>query len=207
MATARQLSRMLSTLAAISQGLRTLLLAGGAVVVAIAALDFAVRTRRINPFSGIARFIRLRVDPRLAGIERMVLRAGGEPSAAPWWGVVAYVVFALLLLALLDFALSLFSDISLAFAGGPIGILWLVVHWTFGVLIFALIVRVLSSWFPAMARSRWVGWSFAATDWMLRPLRRVLPPLGMVDISPLVAYFGLTAARWLVESILFRGVR
>jgi YggT family protein len=193
---------MLSTLAAISQGLRTLLLAGGAVVVAIAALDWAVRTRRINPFSGIARFIRTSVDPRLAGIERMVLRAGGEPSAAPWWGVVAYV-----LLALLDFALSLFSDISLAFAGGPIGILWLVVHWTFGVLIFALIVRVLSSWFPAMARSRWVGWSFAATDWMLRPLRRVLPPLGMVDISPLVAYFGLTAARWLVESILFRGVR
>ncbi len=198
---------MLSTLAALSQGLRTVLLAGGIVCVALAALDWAVRARRISPFNPTARFLRARVDPRLAGVERLVLRAGGHQSTTPWWAVVAYVVVALLLLALGDFALSVVGDIRTALAGGLLGIGWLLVHWTFGFLILALIVRVLSSWIPPLASSRWTRWSYGATDWMLRPLQRVLPALGPVDISPIVAYFGLTFVRWLVESVLLGSAR
>jgi YggT family protein len=198
---------MLSSLAVLSQGLRLALLFGGILVASLAALDWAVRTRRFNPFSGVARFTRSRVDPRLAGIERLVLRAGGHPSTTPWWGVVAYVVIALLLLALIDFALSLFADVGFALSAGAVGIVWLLVHWGFGFLIVALMVRVISSWIPPLATSRWTRWSYGATDWMLRPLRRVLPTLGPVDISPIVAYFGLTLVKWLVESALLGSAR
>lgn len=198
---------MIPILAALSFGLRTALLAGGIVFAAIAAVDWAVRTRRINPFSGVARLMRARVDPRLAGVERVVIRAGGSPSATPWWGVVAYIVFALLALAIFDFLISLVADVQVAGAGGAAGILWLVVHWTFGFLIVALMVRVLSSWIPSLANSAWTRWSFGATEWMLRPLRRLIPALGPIDISPIVAYFGLTLARSLVESVLLTGVR
>jgi uncharacterized protein YggT (Ycf19 family) len=41
---------------------------------------------------------------------------------------------------------------------------------------------------------------------MLRPLRRVVPPLGVIDITPLVAYFGLVLLEWLVESVLLAGI-
>lgn len=198
---------MFTVLATVSQSLRSLLLAGGGVLLVVAALDWGVRTRRLNPFGGVARFTRSRIDPRLGGIERLVVRAGGHPSATPWWALVGYAVAALLVLALVDFALSIATDVGVALSGGALGLLWLAVHWAFGLLIAALIVRVLSSWFPAFAHSRWVMWSYSLTDWMLRPLRRVLPPLGVVDLSPLVAYFGLTAARWLVESVLLGGIR
>jgi YggT family protein len=204
---APQVMHMLSTLAALSQGLRTVLLAGGIVCVALAAVDWAVRVRRINPFNPAARFLRARIDPRLAGVERLVLRAGGHPSTTPWWAVVGYVVVALLLLALADLALSVVGDIQTALLGGLPGIVWLLVHWTFGFLILALIVRVLSTWIPPLAASRWARWSYGATDWMLRPLQRVLPALGPVDISPIVAYFGLTFVRWLVESVLLGSAR
>ena len=40
------------------------------------------------------------------------------------------------------------------------------------------------------------------TDWLVDPIRRVVPPLGMFDISPLVAYFVL----YLVEQLVMRGL-
>jgi YggT family protein len=74
---------------------------------------------------------------------------------------------------------------------GVRGILYLLVHWTFAFLRLALIVRVLSSWFPSAAGSPWLRWSYGATEWMLRPLRRVIPSFGMIDITPIIAYFAL----------------
>lgn len=198
---------MIPTLAVLSQALRTALFAGGVVLAAVAALDWAVRTRRITPFGGVSRFVRSRVDPRLAGIERLVLRSGGHGSTTPWWGLLAYVVLALLILALVDLVVGLVADATVAASAGPAGLLWLAVHWTFGFLILALLVRVISSWIPALARSRWARWSHPATEWMLRPLRQLLPAVGPLDVSPIVAYFGLTFVRYLVETVLRRVIQ
>jgi YggT family protein len=192
----------LSGLALLTQTLRTVLLSGAVMVAALAAVDWAVRTRRINPFNGVARFMRGRVEPRLAGVERQVMRAGGHPSTTPWWALLAYIVLALLLLAVMDLLVSLIADLVGALTAGPAGILLLLVHWTFGFLSVALMVRVLSSWFPRLAASRWASWSYGATEWMLRPLRALLPPFGPVDISPIVAYFALWILQMIVESAL-----
>jgi YggT family protein len=192
----------LAALGVLTQTLRTLLLFGAVGVTAVAAVDWAVRTRRINPFNGVARFMRARVEPRLAGVERQVVRAGGRPSMTPWWVLLAYVVVALLLLAAVDLIVSLIADLVGAMTSGPLGILLLLIRWTFGFLSVALMVRVLSSWFPRLATSRWTSWSYGATEWMLRPLRAVLPPFGPVDVSPIVAYFALWVLQMIVESAL-----
>ncbi|MFL5606139.1 MAG: YggT family protein [Gemmatimonadaceae bacterium] len=192
----------IETLAALTAALRIALLIGGGVLVTIAALDWGVRTRRINPFSGIARFMRARVEPRLVGIERQVMRAGGHQSSTPWWAVVAYVVCGVLLLALADLLTSLVRDAVVATSMGGAGLLLLIVRWTFGFLQFALLVRVIASWFPSLATRRWVSWSFGATEWMLRPLRRLLPSMGVIDITPIVAYFALWLAERVVTTVL-----
>jgi uncharacterized protein YggT (Ycf19 family) len=147
--------------------------------------------------------MRGRVEPRLAGVERQVVRAGGRPSTTPWWALLAYVVIALLLLAAVDLIVSLVADLVVAMTAGPVGLLLLLIHWTFGFLSVALMVRVLSSWFPRLATSRWTSWSYGATEWMLRPLRALLPPFGPVDISPIVAYFAL----WVLQMIIESGLR
>lgn len=192
----------LSALAALSTLLRSALLAGGVAIAILAAADWAARTRRISPFSGVARFTRTRVDPHLAGIERQVIRVGGHPSATPWWGLVAYVVLAALLLAALDLLISLLREAAIASTLGGAGILFILVRWTFSFLQFALLVRVLSSWFPRAAASPWVRWSYPSTEWLLRPLRRVIPAIGVIDITPIVAYFALRIVQGLLLSLL-----
>src|SRR3954469_18781110 len=104
----------LSAIATLAAVLRSVLLVGGVAVAAVATADWAARTRRINPFGGVARFMRAQVDPRLTGIERQVTRAGGHPSATPWWALVVYVIVAALLLASLDVVFSIVSEASLA---------------------------------------------------------------------------------------------
>jgi YggT family protein len=42
----------------------------------------------------------------------------------------------------------------------------------------------------------------ALTDWLIEPIRRILPPLGMIDFSPLVAWLVLSLVRSFVLSLL-----
>ena len=195
---------MISVLAAIASFtavLRTVLLAGGVVLAAVATVDWAARTRRLNPFGASSRFMRTHVDPRLVGVERQVVRAGGHPSAAPMWAVVAYAVLALLLLATVDMVDGLARELVFATEAGPMGFVILVIRWTFEFLRLALLVRVFGSWFPRLAYSRWLRWSYGATEWMLRPLRRIVPTLGVIDITPILAFFLLQFAEGLVVRV------
>jgi len=197
---------LLLILALVSHVVRVALLAIGGVLAVVALLDWAARTRRLNPFGGIARFMRARVDPRLTGVERQVARAGGQLALTPWWALLAYVVCAALAIALVDGVIGLVLDARIALGRGAMGVVLLLVQWIFAFLRIALIVRVVLSWLPRLAGSRWLSWSFGATDWMLRPLRRIVPPFGVIDITPIVAYFGLVIAEWLVTSVLLAGI-
>jgi YggT family protein len=184
--------------------LRSALLVVGAGVGALAGLAYLVRTRRLNPFGVVGRFVRGSVDPIFLPMERRVVRAGGRPATAPWWMLAAVVVGGIVLLSLLGFIRDQLLGAMSALNRGPQGVLALVVHWTFAVLQIALFVRVIASWFPSAAYSPWVRWTYPVTDWILRPLKRIIPPLGMVDVSPIVAYFLLSIAERVVLGALLR---
>ena len=124
------MSTLLAVVATLTAFLRSAFLVGGVVLGAVATADWAVRTRRLNPFGSVARFLRARVDPQLAGIERRVLRAGGRPTATPLWALVAYAIIALLVLAGLEMIAALVREAAFATAMGGSGLLLLVVRWT-----------------------------------------------------------------------------
>lgn len=59
---------------------------------------------------------------------------------------------------------------------------------------YALIIYILMSWFPN-ARSTAIGQFFARIcEPYLEPFRRIIPPIGMIDISPIVAFLVLNFA-------------
>jgi YggT family protein len=182
------------------QVLRIVLLFIALVFGLICLLDWAVRTRKISPFNAIARFCRSTVDPLIVPIERRVVRAGGTPASAPLWALVVVVVGGILLLTFLDFIRLQVARSFIASQGGSAGIYHLLVSWTFTILKIALLVRVISSWLPISPFSAWVRWSYALSEPILTPMRRIVPNLGGLDITPILAYFLLS----IVESLLHR---
>ena len=189
-------------LRAISEGLRYALFAAAVVVGIVAAVDWAVRTRRLNPFGGTARFFRRTIDPLMVPIERRVVRAGGRPSSAPLWALGAVVIGGLILIALFDFLTRQLAFATTAASFGPRGVLMLLIGWTFALLRIALIVRVISSWIRVSPYSPWVRWTYGLTEWMLAPLRRVIPLLGGIDVTPIVAYLLLGLLEGIVSGAL-----
>ena len=197
------MNAFLTTLDTVIAVARIALLASAVVVTVVCGIDWAVRTRRINPFSSVARFFRGSIDPLLAPIERRIVRGGGLPSNAPWWALAAIVVGGIILIWLLGFIRSQFQAVAFASATGPRGYLRLIVAWIFGVLQIALFARVLMSWIRSSPSSWWVRWSYALTEPYLRPLRQLIPPIGgRFDLTPLVAYFVLSLiSGWIVGAL------
>lgn len=179
---------LIEVLDAVIAGLRggaVALLAGAA---GLAALAWAVRARKVNPFGGPARFARLRLDPLLAPVDRRLARAGVPAANVPWWALL----FVLVVLAAAIFVVTFVRDAVvgayLAGAAGPRGWLSLAVRGTFGFLQLALLVRVLTSWVGGAYS--WAGrQAFRLTEWFLGPLRRLIPPMGQLDLTPIVAWF------------------
>src|ERR1051325_4098514 len=88
----------------------------GILAGAVCVMDWAIRTRKIPPFSAVARFFRNRVDPLLRPIETAIVRRGGMPSAAPLWTLLAIVVTGIVTLQLLKFVGGLLMQLSAAAA-------------------------------------------------------------------------------------------
>jgi len=192
-----QFSRVNMAFAAVVAGVKTALLALGALVGLACLLDWAMRTRRISPFSRPARFARARIDPLMSPIERVIVRAGGSPSSAPLWMLVGYALFGILLVTALNLLGGVIAQAAYA-VRTPAAIPVLLLSWAFSLLRLALLVRVISSWLPISPYSRWVRWSYILTEWMVAPLRRLIPTLGPIDITPIIAWLLLS----LLQSIL-----
>ena len=66
------------------------------------------------------------------------------------------------------------------------------------VYLLLLFVRVLLSWFPNMSGNAIVGGVASITDPYLNIFRGVIPPIGGIDLSALLAFFALR----LLQSLL-----
>ena len=76
----------------------------------------------------------------------------------------------------------------------------------FTVFIIVIFVRILLSFAPRppVAGAGRAVWAFVhdTTDWYLNIFRRLIPPLGMFDLSPILAIIVLYIVRSLVLSLL-----
>ena len=77
------------------------------------------------------------------------------------------------------------------------------VHLIFYTYSILILIRVLGSWFPQFQASSIMRFIASLTDPYLNLFRRIIPPLGgMIDLSPLLAFFSLKLLEMLFLSIL-----
>jgi YggT family protein len=162
---------------------------------AVALTHWAVRSRRITPFGAWPRFMRRVSDPVLLPLERRIVRAGGTPQDAPLWLVGIVIVGGLLLLSLVQWLAGAVAELAIMAQSGPRELVRFLVSGLFTLLMVALLIRVIGSWFGISPYGRWMRPVMLLTDWIIEPIRRVLPSFGMIDFSPLVAWLVLSIVR------------
>jgi YggT family protein len=169
---------------------------GGAVAAALGS--WLLRTRRVSPSSGAGRVLRSLSEPVVAPVERRLVRAGGNPAHAAWWLVIAAAIAGLVLLFVLEWTTETIGTFVFAVRAGPGDLIAFLVQLAYRLLVLALLARVIGSWIGQFRYSRWLRPAYVLTDWLVDPIRRVMPPVGGLDLSPLVAWFVL----WLLKSFV-----
>ncbi len=120
-------------------------LVGAAAVVA--GTHWAVRRGHLKPVGGWATGIRRLSDPTLRPVEARLVRGGRNPQEATLWLLGGALVVGLFLITLTRWLIAFGARLSVAARSGPMVWVALLVGWTFDLLILALIVRVIGSWF------------------------------------------------------------
>ena len=181
---------------------RTLVIAALAYASVVALTHWAIRTRRINPFGAWPRFVRRISDPVLLRLEKRVIGSGGNPQHAPLWMLGLVIAAGLVLLSLTHWFIGVLIGVSAAVNGGPRVWLRLLVNAIFTILMAALLIRVIASWLGIGPYRRWMRPIVALTSWLIEPIRRILPPMGMFDFSPMVAWLVLYVVRGFVLGMI-----
>jgi len=76
------------------------------------------------------------------------------------------------------------------------------IYYLFQILQFAIIIRALLSWFNPREDNPLVKFLMDITEPILAPLRRIVPRLGMVDITPLVAILLMSVIQQVLSGLL-----
>jgi YggT family protein len=168
----------------------------------VAITSWAVRTRRINPFGLWPRFIRRVSDPVLLPLERRIMKAGGSPQDAPLWLVGLVIGGGLLFLSLTHWLIGTVASLEMLADGGPRAWLRVLVRAVFTVLMAAILIRVIGSWLGIGPYRKWMRPFYALTNWLIDPIRKILPPMGVIDFSPMVAWLVLYVVRGFVLGML-----
>jgi YggT family protein len=189
--------------------LPTLDLVARAIVVAalvyasiVALTHWAVRQRKIGPFGFWPRMVRRASDPILLPLERRVMRRGGSPQDAPLWLLGIVLAGGLLLLSLTSWLIGMSGAFTAMAYSGPRAWARLLLSSAFNLVMVAIFIRVVASWFGIGPYRPWMRPLVLLTDWIIEPVRRILPPMGMIDFSPMVAWLILWVLRGFVLGLV-----
>jgi YggT family protein len=180
---------------------RTLVFAVFALSALAALGSWAVTTRRVNPFGSLGQLIRRTTNPVLQPIERWLLTRGANPRNAGWWLLGISVVGGIVVVTMTEWVIVQMVRLASAGEAGPRGMVRLAVYYAAQLVTIALIVRVIGAWFGKGRFNKWMRPAYLLTDWIVEPLRRIVPPLGGFDITPIVAYLLI---QWLILPLVMR---
>jgi YggT family protein len=73
----------------------------------------------------------------------------------------------------------------------------------FTVYTWLIFIRIILSWIRPNPGNPVIKFIIELTEPFLSIFRRIIPPLGMIDISPIAAFFALELLRHLVVNLLY----
>ena len=162
----------------------------------------------VNPFTWQARNVRRATDPVIAPVRAMLLAFRLDPKVAPFIVVILILIAGYLVVQVAGTLLNTIGGILYAVsshtADMPIAIIGYLLFGFLGLYTLAIFVRIIFAWVGASYANRWMRFLVRLTEPLLGPLRRMVPPVAMFDVSPIVAFIILWLCQAAVAGTLLR---
>jgi YggT family protein len=174
------------------------------VVIALMLARLILNKADLNPFSRPVILIRRWTDPLVNPVRRPIVQMGFSPNVAP--------LVVILIAILLGYFASQFVGAVLFTAAGlvrsttarsPISFVGYIIFGVLAVYSLLIFARIIISW-GAGSHNRLLHFLIRVTEPVLGPFRRVIPPLGMIDISPIIVFFLLDLLQRAVAATLLQ---
>lgn len=81
-------------------------------------------------------------------------------------------------------------------------VLYNTVNIFFNVVSLLILARIIMSWLPQLRYNQIGEFVFGITEPILSPFQRIIPPIGMIDISPMVAIIALYVLQTILLTII-----
>ncbi len=172
------------------------------VYVLIVLLRFMLQLMRADPHNSVSQFIIKLTTPPLRYLRRFIPSVfGQDASALVLCLVVTYAKF--ILLRLLDIEVVHINN-TIAYIGG-VGYLGLLIYSIadlvslfLSIFLIAILIQVILSWVNPGIYNPVIGLVNTLATPALRPIQKLIPPVGGIDLSPLFAMLMIMVAKMLI---------
>jgi YggT family protein len=178
--------------------------AGVVLVILRAIFDYS----EVNPFTWHYRNVRRVTEPVLLPARAILRGFRLDPRVAPLIVIIMLIAAWLVLVQTAGTVLNTIAGvIYAAISHRPnafVGIVGYLLFGLLGLFTVLILVRIIFSWVGASYANRFMRFTVTVTEPLLGPLRRMVPLVGMFDISPLVAYAIVWVCQMAVAATLLR---
>ncbi|WP_457667461.1 YggT family protein [Thiolapillus sp.] len=156
----------------------------------VVLLRFFLQLTRADFYNPLSQFIVKVTSPVLVPLRRMIPSMGGMDVAALVlaWGLKAVELLLVILISTGAFAPGY------AILGAIPGLVGL----TINIFLYAIIIQAILSWVNPGTYNPAANLLYSLTAPILRPVQRIIPPIGGIDLSPMAAILGLIVLKMLI---------
>jgi YggT family protein len=156
-----------------------------------------------NPFNPVVKFLRDITDPILVPARRL-FPVGGMIDLSPIIVILILLFFRIMIVQTLYYISIASQNIEwLVILGIFVYAVAMMLNMIINVIIFIVIVRAILSWISPDPRNPIVLSIYALSEPFLRPIKRIIPPIGMMDLSPVIVILILFLLKFALVNPLF----
>ena len=160
----------------------------------VVMLRFFLQIVRADFYNPLCQAIVTVTNPPLRPMRRYIPAIGGLDTAS--------VLLMLSLQLISSYLVVILLGVSPSFSGLLLGAVAELVSKSLYLFIFAIFIQIVISWVAPGTYNPVVGVIDSITTPLLRPARRLLPPMGGIDLSPMLVIIGLYLGLMLIAAPL-----
>ena len=156
----------------------------------VVMLRFLLQWVRADFYNPVSQFIVKATSPLLNPLRRVIPGVGGKDIASL---VLAWLVLTLQILLTLSLGGQGFQPLMALLLALP-----QLLELGINIFLYSILIMVIISWVNPGGHNPAIGILYSLTEPLLRPARRLIPPMGGLDLSPMVVMIGLVLLKMLL---------